>query len=63
MWQTSLVTPSSGPQADTAIIFGDKLSTLVLAYLYDKPVYANDFPGGESRLVQKPAGLRYSIVN
>ena len=34
-----------------------------LGYLYDKPVFANDFPGGESRLVQKPTGLRYTIVN
>jgi N-acyl-D-aspartate/D-glutamate deacylase len=34
-----------------------------LGYLYDKPVYANDFPGGERRLIQKPSGLRYTIVN
>ena len=34
-----------------------------LGYLYDKPVYANDFPGGERRLIQKPTGLRYTIVN
>ena len=30
---------------------------------YDQPVYAYDFPGGERRLVQKPTGLRYTIVN
>ena len=34
-----------------------------LGYLYDKPIYANDFPGGERRLIQKPTGLRYTIVN
>jgi N-acyl-D-aspartate/D-glutamate deacylase len=34
-----------------------------LGYVYDKPVYANDFPGGERRLIQKPKGLRYILVN
>ena len=34
-----------------------------LGFVYDKPVFANDFPGGERRLVQKPKGLRYTIVN
>ena len=34
-----------------------------LGYLYDRPVYANDFPGGERRLIQKPTGLRYTVVN
>ena len=34
-----------------------------LGYLYDKPIYAHDFPGGERRLVQKPKGLLYTIVN
>ena len=34
-----------------------------LGFLYDKPTYANDFPGGERRVVQKPTGLRYTIVN
>ena len=34
-----------------------------LGYVYDRPVYANDFPGGERRLIQKPKGLRYIIVN
>ena len=26
-------------------------------------MYANDFPGGERRLIQKSKGLRYTIVN
>ena len=34
-----------------------------LGYLHEKPVYATDFPGGERRLIQKPTGLRYTIVN
>ena len=34
-----------------------------LGFVYDKPVYATDFPGGERRLIQKPTGLRYTIVN
>ncbi len=34
-----------------------------LGYLYDKPVFAYDFPGGERRFIQKPTGLRYTIVN
>ena len=34
-----------------------------LGYLYDKPIFANDFPGGERRLIQKPTGLRYTVVN
>ena len=34
-----------------------------LGYVYDKPIYANDFPGGERRLIQKPTGLHYTIVN
>ena len=34
-----------------------------LGYLYDTAVYASDFPGGERRLIQKPTGLRYTIVN
>ena len=34
-----------------------------LGYQYEKPVFATDFPGGERRLVQKPRGLRYTIVN
>ena len=34
-----------------------------LCLLYDKPKFATDFPGGEKRLVQKPTGLRYTLVN
>ena len=34
-----------------------------LGYLYEKPIYANDFPGGERRIIQKPKGLRYTLVN
>ena len=34
-----------------------------LGFLYDKPGYANDFPGGERRLIQKPTGLRNIVVN
>jgi N-acyl-D-amino-acid deacylase len=34
-----------------------------LGFEYDQPVFANDFPGGIPRLVQKPTGLRYTIVN
>ena len=34
-----------------------------LGFEYDKAVFANDFPGGERRLIQKPTGLRYTIVN
>ena len=34
-----------------------------LGYLYDEPVYYNDFPGGERRMVQKAKGLRYTLVN
>ena len=34
-----------------------------LGYVYDRPIYANDFPGGERRLIQKPKGLYYTIVN
>ena len=34
-----------------------------LGLLYDKPQFETDFPGGEKRLVQKPTGMRYIIVN
>ena len=34
-----------------------------LGYLYHKPVYAHDFPGGERRMIQRPTGLRYTMVN
>jgi len=29
----------------------------------DKPIYANDFPGGEWRFIQKPVGLHSTLVN
>ena len=29
-----------------------------LGFLYEKPIFATDFPGGERRLIQKPTGLR-----
>jgi len=34
-----------------------------LGFLYDRLKHANDFPGGERRVIQKPTGLRYTIVN
>ena len=34
-----------------------------LGLVHDRPVYANDFPGGERRLIQKPKGLRYTLMN
>ena len=34
-----------------------------LGFVYDKPIYDTDFPGGERRLIQKPTGLRNTIVN
>ena len=34
-----------------------------LGFVYDKPIFDTDFPGGERRLIQKPTGLRYTIVN
>jgi N-acyl-D-amino-acid deacylase len=47
-----------GAWADIMIYDMDKLG-----YVYDRPIYANDFPGGERRKVQKPTGLRYILVN
>jgi N-acyl-D-aspartate/D-glutamate deacylase len=34
-----------------------------LGFVGGDPVYANDFPGGERRLIQKADGYRYTIVN
>jgi N-acyl-D-aspartate/D-glutamate deacylase len=34
-----------------------------LGFLYDQATYAHDFPAGERRLIQKPTGLRYTVVN
>ena len=47
-----------GDYADIMVYDFDKLG-----FLYDKPVFATDFPGGEKRLVQKPTGMRYILVN
>jgi N-acyl-D-aspartate/D-glutamate deacylase len=47
-----------GAWADIMIYDMDKLG-----YVYDRPIYANDFPGGERRKVQKPTGMRYILVN
>ena len=34
-----------------------------LGFVYEKPVFADDFPGGERRIIQKARGYRYTIVN
>jgi N-acyl-D-aspartate/D-glutamate deacylase len=34
-----------------------------LGLLNETPVYSNDFPGGERRLIQKPKGIHYILVN
>ena len=34
-----------------------------LGFLHEKPIFDTDFPGGERRLIQKPKGLYYTIVN
>jgi N-acyl-D-aspartate/D-glutamate deacylase len=34
-----------------------------LGFVQGDPVYANDFPGGERRLIQKASGYRYTVVN
>ena len=30
-----------------------------LDFVTQEPVYSTDFPGGEKRLIQKPAGMSY----
>ena len=47
-----------GDWADVIVYNQDELG-----FLYDKPIFDTDFPGGERRLIQKPVGLRYTIVN
>ena len=47
-----------GDWADIIVYDQDKLGML-----YDKPRFETDFPGGERRVVQKPTGLRYTVVN
>ena len=48
----------TGDWADIIVYDMDKLG-----FLYDGPKFDTDFPGGERRLIQKPTGLRYTIVN
>ena len=47
-----------GSWADIIVYDLDKLG-----YMLDRFTYANDFPGGERRVIQKPTGLRYTLVN
>jgi N-acyl-D-aspartate/D-glutamate deacylase len=47
-----------GDWADIMIYELDKLG-----YIYNKPTYASDFPGGEWRRIEKPTGIRYILVN
>ena len=47
-----------GDWADIIVYDLDKLG-----FLHDKPRFDTDFPGGERRLIQKPTGLRYTVVN
>ena len=48
----------AGSWADIIIYNMDELG-----FLHERPIFDTDFPGGERRLVQKPTGLRYTIVN
>ncbi len=34
-----------------------------LGFQHERPIFANDFPGGERRIIQKPKGMRYILVN
>ena len=47
-----------GSWADVIVFNQDELG-----FVYDKPVFENDFPGGERRVIQKPTGMRYIVVN
>ena len=47
-----------GLAADIIVYDLDKLGLQ-----YDSPVYDNDFPGGERRIIQKAKGIRYTMVN
>ena len=47
-----------GLAADIIVYDLDKLGLQ-----YDSPVYDNDFPGGERRIIQKAKGIRYTLVN
>ena len=48
----------TGSWADIIVYNQDELG-----FVHKRPVFDTDFPGGERRLVQKPTGLRYTIVN
>jgi hypothetical protein len=50
--------PREGYAADIIVYEQEKLG-----FLYEGPVYATDFPGGERRPIQKAKGFRYTIVN
>ena len=47
-----------GAWADVIVYDPEKIGLM-----YDKPTFANDFPGEERRIIQKPLGLRYVVVN
>ena len=47
-----------GDWADIIVYDLDKLG-----FLHEKPIFDTDFPGGERRLVQRPTGLNYTVVN
>ena len=47
-----------GAWADMMVYELDKVGML-----FDGPMWANDFPGGERRFIRKPKGLRYTLVN
>ena len=47
-----------GNWADIIVYDMDKLG-----FEYDRPRFDTDFPGGERRIIQKPTGLRYTLVN
>lgn len=49
--------------ADDEPMLRDIAGDSLLDSLHERPIYANDFPGGERRVVQQPTGLRYTIVN
>ena len=49
---------TTGKAADIMVYNLDELGLL-----HDPPIYSNDFPGGERRLIQKPKGIRFILVN
>jgi hypothetical protein len=50
-------------EADGARWRGPLGSLEKLGHVYDGLNYTSDFPGGEWRRMQKPTGMRYSLVN